>query len=94
MDPIYIVIMTLVLSLVVIFFGTTYYDQIMTGFNQSDVVEVFYYWLLILSIFSIVTFAFAMYFYVTIRNKRGPPGPRGERGKNALISADGFTKYV
>ena len=93
-DPIYIIIITLVLSLVVIFFGTTYHDLIITGFQHSAVVEVFYYWLLGLSILTIMGISLTMYVYQDIKNKRGPPGPRGERGRDALVSEKGFTRGI
>jgi heme/copper-type cytochrome/quinol oxidase subunit 2 len=85
MNSLYVVIVAIIMSLVVIFFGTTYYETIASTAEGAKNYEIFYYWLLFLSIFTIVIFASTIVFYINIREKQGPRGPEGEQGNTGFI---------
>ena len=85
MDAIYVIIITLILGLVVIFFGTTYYEDIITGFQSESTVIVFYYWLIALTVFTFIVFAFNLVFYIQLREKKGPRGVKGDQGHTGYL---------
>ena len=85
MDTIYIIIITLILGLVIIFFGTTYYEDIIKGFQSEGTVVIFYYWLIALTIFTIIVFSFNLVFYIQLRERKGPRGPKGEQGYTGYL---------
>ena len=89
MDTLYIIILTLILGLVIIFFGTTYYEDIMTGFQSESTVLIFYYWLITISIVTLIVFAFNISMYIQLREKRGPRGPQGDQGHTGYLYVRG-----
>tara|TARA_A100001015_G_scaffold282533_1_gene346907 strand:+ start:1591 stop:1773 length:183 start_codon:yes stop_codon:yes gene_type:complete len=47
------------------------------GFSDKNQ-KILYFWLLFLTILFTVLLYLTIYFYVTIKDRRGPPGPPGE----------------
>lgn len=85
MDSLYIIIVSIIISLIFVFFGTTYYNDIILGFNNTQTVKIFFYWLIFISVALVFMFASTIIFYINIREKRGPRGPKGEPGYTGYI---------
>lgn len=75
MDIVYFFIVSFIFLLFVVYIGV-FFSSKFTGSNE----RVLYYWLLFLTVLMTIIFYLSIYFYVTIRQNRGPPGPPGPQG--------------
>ena len=57
----------------------------MKGFQSESTVVVFYYWLIALTVFTIIIGAFNLTFYIQLREKKGPRGPKGDQGYTGYL---------
>lgn len=73
MDIIYFFIVCFIFLLFVIYIGV-FFSGKFTGANEKTL----YYWLLFVTVFLCILFYLSVYFYITIREHRGPPGPAGD----------------
>jgi len=69
MDIIYFFIICFIFLLFVIYVGV-FFSGKFSGANE----RALYYWLLFLTVFMTILFYLSVYFYITIREHRGPPG--------------------
>ena len=69
MDIIYFFIVCFIFLLFVIYIGV-FFSGKFSGANE----RALYYWLLFVTVFLTILFYLSVYFYITIREKRGPPG--------------------
>ena len=72
MDIIYFFIVCFFFLLFVLYIGV-FFSGRFTGANE----RVLYYWLLFATVFLCIQFYLSVYFYITVRQHRGPPGPPG-----------------
>lgn len=70
MDIIYFFIICFLFLLFVVYIGV-FFSGKFVGNNE----RVLYYWLLFVTVFLTILFYLSIYFYITVREKRGPPGP-------------------
>ena len=73
MDIIYFFIVCFLFLLFVLYIGVFFSGR----FTQANE-KVLYYWLLFVTVFLCILFYLSVYFYITVRQKRGPPGPPGQ----------------
>lgn len=72
MDVVYFFIICFLFLLFIMYIGVAFSN----GFKENE--KILYFWLLFLTVLFTVLFYLTIYFYVTIKDKRGPPGPPGE----------------